>query len=90
MTYFRNADNSDHSVRPLLTFYGVTCLSRALLLLLKTDGGEEGLNAGHGIETVGWGDVMSGDTAAALGCVPRSVEKERRPPVLCQNSALLK
>ena len=64
--YFRNADNSDHSVRPLLTFYGVTCLSRALLLLLKTDGGEEGLNAGHGIETVGWGDVMSGDTAAAL------------------------
>ena len=64
--YFRNADNSDHSVRPLLTFYGVTCLSRALLLLLKTGGGEEGLNAGHGIETVGWGDVMSGDTAAAL------------------------
>lgn len=64
--YFRNASNSDHSVRPLLTFYGVTSLSRALLLLLKAEGGEEGLNAGHGIETVAWGDVMSGDTATGL------------------------
>ena len=41
--YFSNAFNSNHSVRPLLTFYGVTSLSRALLLLLKADGGEEGL-----------------------------------------------
>ena len=64
--YFRNAGRSDYSVRPLLTFYGVTCLSRALLLLLKVDGGEEGLTTGHGIETVGWGDVLSGDTAAGL------------------------
>ena len=64
--YFRNASNSDYSVRPLLTFYGIACLSRALLLLLKVEGGEEGLSAGHGIETVGWGDVMSGDTVAGL------------------------
>ena len=64
--YFRNASNSDYSVRPLLTFYGVTCLSRALLLLLKAHGGEEGLTAGHGIETVGWGDVLSGPTADGL------------------------
>ena len=54
-------------MRPLLTFYGVTSLSRALLLLFKTDGGEEGLKTGHGIETVGWRKVMSGDdTATAL------------------------
>jgi len=64
--FFRNAGNSNYSVRPLLTFYGVTCLSRALLLLLKVSGGEEGLTASHGIETVGWGDIMSGDTAAGL------------------------
>ena len=64
--YFRNANNANYSVRPLLTFYGVACLSRALLLLLKVDGGEEGLTASHGLETVGWGDVMSGDTAAGL------------------------
>ncbi len=64
--YFRNVSNSNYTVRPLLTFYGVASLSRALLLLLKTEGGEEGLTVGHGIETVGWGDVMSGDTAAGL------------------------
>ena len=33
--YFRNASKSDFSVRPLLTFYGVASLSRALLLLLR-------------------------------------------------------
>ena len=64
--YFRNASTSDYSVRPLLTFYGVTCLSRALLLMLKVEGGEEGLTPGHGIETVSWGDVFSGPTASGL------------------------
>jgi hypothetical protein len=64
--FFRNATNSNYSVRPLLTFYGVACLSRALLLLLKVNGGEEGLTASHGIETVGWGDIMSGDTAEGM------------------------
>lgn len=64
--YFRNASNSDYSVRPLLTFYGVASLSRALLLLLKGDGGEEGLATGHGLETVGWKNEMSVDTAAGL------------------------
>ena len=64
--YFRNASSSDYTVRPLLTFYGVASLSRALLLLLKVEGGEEGLTAGHGLETVDWGNVMSGDIAAGL------------------------
>jgi YaaC-like Protein len=64
--FFRNANNSNYSVRPLLTFYGVACLSRSLLLLLKASGGEEGLTASHGIETVGWGNVLSGDTAEGL------------------------
>lgn len=64
--YFRNAKNSDYSVRPLLTFYGVASLSRALLLLLKVEGGEEGLTAGHGIETVDWANVMSSDTAEGM------------------------
>ncbi len=64
--YFSNAFISNHSVRPLLTFYGVTSLSRALLLLLKVDGGEECLHAGHGIETVRWREVMSGNIAESL------------------------
>jgi hypothetical protein len=64
--FFRNATNSNYSVRPLLTFYGVACLSRALLLLLKVSGGEEGLTGSHGLETVNWGNIMSGDTAKGL------------------------
>ncbi len=31
--FFRNAENSNDSVRPLLTFYGVASLSRAVVLL---------------------------------------------------------
>lgn len=58
--YFRNAGNSDYSVRPLLTFYGVASLSRALILLFKRDGGEEGLTSGHGLRTIDWGNVLSG------------------------------
>ena len=64
--YFRNASGADYSVRPLLTFYGVASLSRALLLLLKIGAGEESLTPSHGLETVCWGDVLSGDTAAGL------------------------
>lgn len=68
--YFRNASNSNYSVRPLLTFYGVASLSRSLLLLLKAQGGEEGLTPSHGLETVAWGNVMSGDIAAGLKELP--------------------
>ena len=64
--YFRNANASDYSVRPLLTFYGVSCLSRALLLLLNAGAGEERLPHGHRLETVHWANVLSGDTAAGL------------------------
>jgi hypothetical protein len=64
--YFRNAAQSNYSVRPLLTFYGIASLSRALLLLLKKDGGEESLRGGHGLETVNWINAMSGEVAKSL------------------------
>ena len=64
--YFNNASRSDYSVRPLLTFYGVASLSRSLLLLLKTKGGEEGLKSGHGLETVSWKNVLAGNTSEGL------------------------
>ncbi len=64
--YFRNAANSNYSVRPLLTFYGVASLSRALLLLLKKSGGEEDLTASHGLETMAWGNILSGETSNGL------------------------
>lgn len=64
--YFRNSSQANHSVRPLLTFYGVASLSRSLLLLFKRDGGEEGLNGGHGLQTVDWVRHLSGEPNAAL------------------------
>ncbi len=64
--YFRNAANSNYSVKPLLTFYGVASLSRSLLLLLKRNGGEEGLTGSHGLETVDWGTAMSGEVVNGL------------------------
>ena len=64
--YFRNASSSNYSVRPLLTFYGVASLSRALLLLMRAKGGEESLSGSHGLETVSWASTMSGDTVAGL------------------------
>lgn len=64
--YFRNARESAYSVRPLLTFYGVVSLSRALLLLLKLDGGEECLTAGHGLSTKDWAQTMRGDLSKSL------------------------
>lgn len=64
--FFANSKRADYSVRPLLSYYGVTALSKALLLLLRANGGEEGLTPGHGIETVDWKSKMSGDTAEGL------------------------
>ncbi len=64
--YFRNASKADYSVRPLLTFYGVASLSRSFLLLLKRDGGEEKLTEGHGLSTVDWGSILSGDSSKGL------------------------
>ena len=64
--YFRNSRNADHLVRPLLTFYGVASLTRALVLLLRAKGGEECLTPRHGLERVGWAEAMSGSTSEGL------------------------
>jgi YaaC-like protein len=64
--YFRNASNSSFSVRPLLVFYGVSSLSRALTLLMTKNGGEEGLTAGHGLTTENWSNELSGNLNTAL------------------------
>ncbi len=64
--YFTNASNSNYSVRPLLTFYGVASLSRALILLLRREGGEETLTGSHGLESVNWGATFSGEGGKGL------------------------
>jgi hypothetical protein len=64
--FFTSASNASHAVRPLLAFYGVASLSRALALLFRKNGGEEGLTKGHGLETVTWSKSLSGDLNQAL------------------------
>lgn len=64
--YFRNASNSDFSVKPLLSFYGISSLSRSLILLMNKNGGEERLSVGHGLATEGWSRILAGDLNKAL------------------------
>jgi len=63
--YFVNASSASYIVRPLYTFYGVTCLSRALSLLLNRNVGEEGLTKGHGLETNNWHKHLDGELKSA-------------------------
>ena len=67
--FFRNSNASDNSVKPLLTFYGVASLARALTLLLRRDGGEEGLTRGHGLETLEWSKQLSGDLSTGIAAL---------------------
>jgi YaaC-like Protein len=64
--YYQNALQADISVQPLLLFYGVSSLSRALTLLLKLDGGEETLTQAHGLNCCGWNGVLTTDVRRGL------------------------
>lgn len=67
--FFKNASNASYAVRPLLAFYGVASQSRALALLFRKNGGEEGLAKGHGLETVSWSEQLSGDLGQAVASI---------------------
>ena len=54
--YFSSAKQSALLVRPLLLYYGVLALSRALILFLDTHKGE--LKPGHGVGIPNWRDVL--------------------------------
>lgn len=56
--YFKNAASSNYIVRPLLTFYGINSLSRAIVLLLKANGGENTLKNGHGLSVKEWNNTL--------------------------------
>lgn len=64
--YLKNAKQSDYSVRSLLAFYGIACLSRSVTLLLKENGGEETLTKGHGLEVHDWSATLSGEISQAI------------------------
>ena len=59
--FFRNAEIASYTVRPLLTFYGISTLSKALILLLKHNSGESSLPSGHGLTTESWNNVLYGN-----------------------------
>ena len=63
--FFYNARQASYSVKPLLLFYGVASLSRALALLLS-ESGEEALKQGHGLETVQWRSLLGTNVAQGL------------------------
>ncbi|MGY2094223.1 YaaC family protein [Pseudomonas simiae] len=67
--FFRSSSESNISVKPLLTFYGVASLSRSAALLLNPLGGESGLTPGHGITTVEWSKTLSGDISQGLAAL---------------------
>ncbi len=56
--YFRNAEKSSYIVKPLLLFYGITSLSKSLILLLKKKGGEETFKNSHGLHITNWNNVL--------------------------------
>ena len=56
--YFSSAKQSALLVRPLLLYYGVLALSRALILFLDHSKRERGLKQGHGVGIPNWKDVL--------------------------------
>lgn len=56
--FFTAADEAGVLVRPLLQYYGVLSLSRALILLLSVGFREAALPAQHGLSCKGWGGLL--------------------------------
>jgi hypothetical protein len=57
--YFRNATLAAESVRPLLLFYGVSSLSRGIILFGDASAREVNLKASHGLGAKDWKRILS-------------------------------
>lgn len=55
--YFESGENTDVTIRPLLFYYGILSISRALILFLKKELRETSLNSGHGLSIIGDSDL---------------------------------
>ena len=58
--YFRNAERSEMSVKPVLLYYGVMSCCRGVILANNPRKKEESLRPGHGLQTVDWQGTLSG------------------------------
>ncbi|MDA9334799.1 YaaC family protein [Flavobacteriaceae bacterium] len=56
--YFRSAEDSNFTVRPLLQYYGVMALSKGLILSLNLSQTEHQLKSSHGLEIKNWKEVL--------------------------------
>ena len=56
--YFKSAENSNITVRPLLQYYGVMALSKALILALNFSQTEEQLKPSHGLVIKNWKKII--------------------------------
>lgn len=59
--YFSAASEAGLLVRPLLQYYGVLSLSRALILLLNGEFRESSLPQAHGLSSIGWSNLLAAD-----------------------------
>lgn len=57
--YFESAKNADKTVKPLLMYYGVTSLSRGLVLFLTRKQRSSQLTPSHGLSILDWQSVLS-------------------------------
>ena len=69
--YFTNSSRADFSVSPLLTYYGISSLGKALVLMLNARGGEETIKSSHGLSTQNWDKILSSNVADALRSINR-------------------
>jgi len=57
--YFRNAKQSDISVKPLLQHYAVASMTRGLILATSPHLSEASLKPAHGLETKNWKESLA-------------------------------
>lgn len=57
--YFINAKNSAISVKPLLQYYGVTALTRGLILAISPKTSEASMKPSHGLDAHNWRESLS-------------------------------
>jgi len=69
--YFRNAAFADMTVKPLLLYYGVSALSRGLILAAQPQLSEAALKPSHGLETKEWHLSLSNRDFASISIVIR-------------------
>lgn len=72
--YFRNAAGASFAVRPLLQYYGVSSLSRALVLFLSPSKREASIRPSHGLSPYKWRNVLA-DGPKGIGALTVRVTK---------------